>query len=177
MKNIFIIFLIIFGFYHLTDDKSVSIPYYYDGPFLIEIQKGLDSWGSTRMEFFRANDINSAFLYIYHVDAKHIKNSRWVAQYVPRTRTIMLNNDYDRILKGDYLSSVITHESGHFLGLDHNDESNSIMNYKIKHNSRTPSFLDKQRANDKITTVYYRKILNDFLYKNDKYTHIGSSYR
>jgi hypothetical protein len=154
----------------------ISIEYYYDGPFPKEIQKGLDYWGSNRMEFTRVDDRRSSVLFIQHVDSEYIKNNKWVAQYVPRTKTIMLNNHYNKYLKGQYLSAVVAHEAGHFIGLGHNDEMNSIMNYKVEYNKTSPSFLDKQRANSRITLLYYKKIFNNILIENDEYSYIGSSY-
>jgi len=51
------------------------------------------------------------------------------------------------------------------------------MNYKLKYDLKTPSFLDKQRANKKLNLLYYKKRFNDFLYKNEKNYYIGSSYK
>jgi hypothetical protein len=177
MKNIIVIAVLIGGFFYFTNDKSVSIEYYYDGNYPNEIQKGLDYWGSNRMEFIRTKNPRNAFLHIQHVDPKYIKNKNWVAQYVPRTKTIMLNNYYDKYLKGNYLSATVAHEAGHFIGLAHNDETNSIMNYKLEYSKTAPSFLDKQRANDRITLLYYKKKFSNFINENDDYSYIGSSYK
>jgi hypothetical protein len=177
MKNIFLIAVLVGGFYYFTNEKTVSVEYYYDGPYPNEIQRGLDYWGSNRMQFSRVNNPRNAFLFIQHVDPEYIKNKNWVAQYVPRTKTIMLNNHYERYLKGSYLSATVAHESGHFIGLKHNDEVNSIMNAKLEYNKTAPSFLDKQRANDRITVLYYKKKFNNFINENDDYSYIGSSYK
>jgi hypothetical protein len=175
MKNIFIIGIAIFGYWYFTQEqKSVTINYFYSGPYSKEINEGLNYWASNNLQFVKVDDIDSAFLEIKHVDSNYIKKENWAAQYVPRKKTIMLNNFYKDKLHGDYLVSVVAHEAGHFIGLDHNDEMNSIMNYRVKPNM-APSFLDKQRANKKITILYYRKAIEDFLY-NDKNNYIGTSY-
>jgi len=174
--KMFIVGILLFAFYFkVTEQKTISIEYYYDGPYEIEIQKGLDYWGSNRMEFVRVDDIESAYLKIEFVNPQYIKKHNWVAQYVPSTRTIMLNKKYEKHLKGQYLSSTVAHEAGHFIGLDHNNETKSIMNYKIKHDT-APTFLDKQRANNKITLLYYKKKFNEYIFSDDKNNYIGASY-
>ena len=174
--KMFIIGILLFAFYFkATEQKTISIEYYYSGPYESEIQRGLDYWGSNRMEFVRVDDVEAAYLKIEFVDPEYIKKHNWVAQYVPNTRTIMLNKKYEKNLRGQYLSSTVAHEAGHFIGLEHNNETKSIMNYKINHDT-APTFLDKKRANIKITILYYKKKFNEYLLSNDKNNYIGASY-
>jgi hypothetical protein len=175
MNKIIVGIVCFFILYKFTEPKVVCIEYYYDGRFDTEVQTGLDYWASNRMEFVRVDNVEDAYLKIEHVDSSYIKKKNWVAQYVPNTRTIMLNKNYDNYLKGQYLSSTVAHEAGHFIGLDHNNESKSIMNNKIQHDV-SPTFVDKQRANDNITLLFYKKKLNTFLYNNDNNNYIGASY-
>lgn len=175
MKNILLISLVVFGFWFFTKEaKDVTINYFYSGPYYEEINEGLNRWSSDQLHFVRVYDIDNSSLEITHVEPDYIKQKNWTAQYVPRKKTIMLNNKYNNILHGEYLISVITHEAGHFLGLKHNSESNSIMNCRVKEYMK-PSFLDRKRAEKKVSILYYRNIVENFLY-NDNNHNIGASY-
>lgn len=162
MKLLLIIAVGVLSYFEFNRDKSLLIEYYYEGPYLEEISKGLDSWVTNRLIFKRVESIDDAYLIIEHAKPERIKKADWVAQYSPRTKTVLLNKNYDHVLQGEYLSGAVAHETGHMLGLQHTDEDGSIMNEKILSTAK-PTMLDKLRANDKISYLYYKRLLEKFL--------------
>jgi hypothetical protein len=162
MRLFIIAALAVFLYFEFKREKSVVIEYYYDGPYQEEIANGLNYWTTNRLSFKKVDSIDNAYLIIEHADSSRIKKSDWVAQYSPRTKTILLNKNYDHVLKGDYLSGAIAHETGHMFGLKHNTEEGSIMNDKIL-SSTQPTMLDKLRVNDKISYLYYKRLVENFL--------------
>lgn len=170
MKLLLIIAIGILFYFEFKRDKSLLIEYYYDGPYPEEIARGLDYWTTNRLAFKKTESIDSAYLIIEHADPNRIKKSDWVAQYSPRIKTILLNKNYDHVLKDEYLSGAVAHEAGHMLGLGHNTEEGSIMNDKILSTAK-PSMLDKLKVNDKISYLYYKKIIEKFLLSDANVNH------
>lgn len=166
MRLLIIAALVVFLYFEFKREKTIVIEYYYDGPYQQEVVNGLNYWTTNRLNFKQVDSIDNAYLIIEHTDPSRIKKSDWVAQYSPRTKTILLNKAYDHVLKEDYLSGAIAHETGHMFGLQHNTEEGSIMNDKILSNTQ-PTMLDKLRVNDKLTYFYYKKLIENFLLSNE----------
>jgi hypothetical protein len=162
VKLLLIIAIGVLFYFEFKREKSLLIEYYYDGPYPEEIARGLDYWTTNRLAFKRTESIDSAYLIIEHADPSRIKKPDWVAQYSPRTKTVLLNKEYDHVLKGEYLSGAVAHEAGHMLGLGHTTEEGSIMNDKILSTAK-PSMLDKLKVNDKISYLYYKRLIENFL--------------
>ena len=150
-------------FFYSNKEETFVVNYYYEGPYQIEIQNGLVSWHTDTFKFKQVSNIEEAYLIISHVNPSYISNPKWVAQYNHRNKTIYINNKYDRILKGSDLSGVVAHEAGHFIGLEHNLEGNSIMNNKTPYDT-TPSSRDKERAANQIRILYYKKFIDEKIF-------------
>jgi predicted Zn-dependent protease len=161
MKYLFAILIGVIGYHYISIPKHLVIEYYYDGKHTADVQKGLDFWSRIGLEFIPVDNIEEAYLIISHVNPERIQNPRWVAQYMPRQKTILINNKYQKILVKQNLSGVIAHETGHFLGLDHNNEKKSIMNNKSEYDT-APSYMDIQRAKKQFLSVYIKKKLDNF---------------
>jgi hypothetical protein len=162
VKLLLILIVGVLSYFEYNRDKTLLIEYYYEGPYQEEISNGLNYWVTNRLNFKQVNSIDQAYLIIEHADPSRIKKSDWVAQYSPRTKTILLNKNYDHVLKGEYLSGAVAHEAGHMLGLGHTTEEGSIMNDKILSTAK-PSMLDKLKVNDKISYLYYKRLIERFL--------------
>ena len=163
--KILLISAVLFAGYFFSSYKEslLVIGYYYDGPHQIDIKRGLAYWHTNNFEFKQVLNIEDAYLIVSHTNPSQIADSKWVAQYNNRNKTIYVNNKYDKVLRGDNLSGVIAHEAGHFLGLEHNNETKSVMNNKMPYDT-TPSFLDKTRARNQIRILYYKKIIDDNIF-------------
>jgi len=170
VKLLLIIAIGVLFYFEFKRDKSLLIEYYYDGPYLEEISRGLEYWTTNRLIFKKVDSIDNAYLIIEHADPSRIKKSDWVAQYSPRIKTILLNKSYDHVLKGEYLSGAVEDEDGHMLGLGYNTEEGSIMNYNILSTAK-PSMLDKLRVNDRISYLYYKRLIEKFLLNNETINH------
>lgn len=143
--------------------KDLTIKYYYNGPFPLEIQKGLEHWHSKNFLFEKTNFQEDAYLKIFHTSSREKTNPNWIAQYNHRSRTILIYDKASR-LGSEELIGIVCHEAGHFLGLDHNDEFDSIMNIKTPYDT-IPSATDKQRTINLMPTLFVKKTIDEKILK------------
>ena len=105
-KIILAIFLFVCGYYYIQNKIFVEVEYFYDGPYTRLVDKGIKKWENNKLKFIKVNSEEDAYLIIKHVDPYLIKGETWSAQYVSRTKTIMLNNKYDYLFKKGYIVSL-----------------------------------------------------------------------
>lgn len=163
MRLLSILSIILLGclFFFLGKEK-INVKYYYEGPYQKEIQHGLEYWQTENFLFEKTNNQKEAYLNIFHVPLSQKTNSNWVAQYNHRSRAILI---YDRpeTFNPKNLIGIVSHEAGHFLGLDHNDEPDSVMNIKTPYHT-IPSSLDKQEAMNLLPILFVKKIIDEKIF-------------
>lgn len=151
---------ILFGcLFFFCSDKIFVVKYYYEGPHQQEVQKGLSHWHTENFLFERTDNQKEAYLNIFHAPLSQKTNPNWVAQYNHRSRTILIYDKPD-VFNSKNLIGIISHEAGHFLGLDHNEEPDSVMNIKTPYHT-IPSSLDKQEAINLLPVLFVKKIIDE----------------
>ena len=149
MKMWFTVFVIIVGVI-LYREIPITIPYLYTGDRSDEVQQGLDTWAKAGYKFVRVNKTDSLiithntpneFILSQTAAGENVDNKIRISTRYPRT-------DSDII-------GIVSHEAGHFLGLPHNTETNSVMNPNLPLTKR-PSYMDIRRVKwNKINFLKY----------------------
>jgi hypothetical protein len=149
MKIWFAVFIIILGIV-LVREIPITVLYSYVGNRPDEVQQGLDTWLKAGYKFVRSNSTNSLiithntpdeFVLSQNAAGENIGNIIRISTRYPRT-------DSDII-------GIVSHEAGHFLGLSHNTEINSVMNPDLPLTKR-PSYMDIRRVKwNKINFLKY----------------------
>ena len=157
MKKIIVaVFFVAVVYFYIKDKVVLEVEYFYDGPYTEMVDKGIKKWESKNIVFTKVDREEDAYLIIKHADPSLFKVSTWSAQYISRTKTIMLNNKYDYLFKRGYIERTIAHETGHFLGLSHNGNKKSIM-YPDLSDEMNLYFLDRKEAESKIIIAFLVK--------------------
>jgi hypothetical protein len=134
----------------LLKEITITIPYTYIGNRSNEVQKGLDTWLKAGYKFVHSSSTNNLiithntpeeFVLSQNAAGENVGNKIRISTRYPRT-------DSDII-------GIVSHEAGHFLGLSHNTETNSVMNPDLPLTKR-PSHMDIRRVKwNKINFLKY----------------------
>ena len=121
-------------------ELPVTITYSYTGNRAIDIQKGLDTWLPAGIKFVQTSSTNTLII-------THNKPSEFVLSEVAAGENvdnrIRISTRHPRTSSD--IIGIISHEAGHYLGLPHNTETNSVMNPDLPLTKR-PSKMDIRRA-------------------------------
>lgn len=164
MKFLSLNLLLLGCIFLFCNEKNLEVKYYYDGPHPQEIQKGLEHWHSKNFLFKKTNTLKEAYLTISHVPSSGKTNPNWVAQYNHRTKSILIYNKVN-YFNSEELIGIVAHEAGHFLGLEHNEEPDSVMNIKTSYDT-IPSVKDKQKAINLVPSLFIKKTIDEKILKH-----------
>jgi hypothetical protein len=128
VKFLLILLLFFSGFWYIRN-QPIVIFYTYNGPYPCQIHKGLNQWNLSNI-FFKKSDCG--ILHITHNNPQDLTNPFWGGEY--RNSHILLNQRYR--LTEEHLKNLVTHEAGHFIGLNHNSNANSLMNHSSSYDTK-----------------------------------------
>lgn len=133
-----IIGLIVIAF--IIRELPITISYSYTGDRTVDVQKGLDTWLEAGIKFVPTSLTNS--LIITHNKPEEFVLSQMAAGENIDNK-IRISTRYPR--SSSDIIGIVSHEAGHYLGLLHNTETNSVMNPDLPLSKR-PSEMDIQRV-------------------------------
>lgn len=140
MRIWFTIILLIVGALIAREFTTVTIHYSYSGNRTAAVQEGLDTWLKAGIKFKYTTGIGD--LFITHNTPEQFELSQMAAGENVGNK-IRISTRYPRT--DSDIIGLISHESGHYIGLSHNTETNSVMNIDLPLTKR-PSKIDIRRA-------------------------------
>lgn len=135
-----IIILLILGILLVKEFITITIPYSYTGNRIESVQQGLDTWSVAGINFI--HNPKAAKLFITHNTPEQFELSMTAAGENVGNK-IRISTRYPRT-ESDIIG-IVSHEVGHYFGLPHNTETNSVMNPDLPLTKR-PSEMDIRRA-------------------------------
>ena len=152
-----VLFCVFLGYLICTPEQEVTLRYYTKNIHPNIINKATKIWIDSNILFVQTSDEKQADIVIEAVDKEYMFYE--ISMGEQRAKTILINNSYT--LSNNELTRLIAHEIGHFLGLDHSVQNNSIMNEKISLESRKVLAEDthniiKMRASILCRIYFYR---------------------
>ena len=130
------LFVIIF----ISRELPITVPYNYIGNQKIQVQKGLDTWLAAGIKFI-PNPSTEVLIITHNKPNEFVLSQMAAGENVGNK--IRISTRYPRT--DSDIIGLISHESGHYIGLSHNTETNSVMNIDLPLTKR-PSKMDIRRA-------------------------------
>lgn len=124
----------------LLKELPITVPYSYIGDRGEMVQQGLDTWSQAGIKF--VYNPKTAKLFITHNSPDEFVLSQTAAGENVDNK-IRISTRYPRT--DSDIVGIISHEAGHYLGLSHNIEINSVMNPDLPLTKR-PSKMDIRRV-------------------------------